>query len=113
MRDAGAGADRTEGLICMSKFIFCYRAPTSYTPGSADTISAWMAWFGELGANLVDPGDQVFERATTGASVADGVLAGYSVVTADDLDSALVLANGCPGLQEGFSVEVGKLAQLR
>jgi hypothetical protein len=96
----------------MSKFIFSYRAPTSYAPGSADTIAAWMAWFGELGTNLVDPGDQIFERATAGPAVTDSILSGYSVVTADDLQSALALANGCPGLQEGFSVEVGTLAQL-
>jgi hypothetical protein len=96
----------------MSKFIFSYRAPTSYTPGSANTIAAWMAWFGDLGTNLVDPGDQVVERATAGDAVADTILSGYSVVTADDLPSALALANGCPGLKEGFSVEVGKLAQL-
>jgi hypothetical protein len=100
-----------KGLIEMAKFVFIYRPPKNYAPGSDDATAAWMAWFGALGANIVDPGDQVFERTAVGGVVADSDLGGYSVITADDLASARELANGCPGLQEGFIVEVGKLAE--
>jgi len=101
-----------KGLIEMAKFVFIYRAPKNYTPGSDDATALWIAWFGALGAKIADPGDQVFERTAVGDAVADSDLAGYSVITADDLASARELATGCPGLQEGFTVEVGKLAQV-
>lgn len=34
----------------------------------------------------------------------------YTVVSADSLGEALALAQGCPGLQLGFGIEVGVLA---
>lgn len=37
---------------------------------------------------------------------------GYSIVTADDLQSALSMANSCPAVTRGGGVEVGVLASL-
>jgi hypothetical protein len=39
-------------------------------------------------------------------------LGGYSIVTADDLESAISLAKSCPTIERGGGVEVGLLAAL-
>jgi hypothetical protein len=36
------------------------------------------------------------------------VLTGYLVITADDRDTAVRMARGCPGLANGVSVEVAE-----
>jgi len=96
----------------MAKFLFSYRMSKDYVPGRPDAVAAWSAWFQELGASLVDPGNPVFERAGLGDCGADTALGGYSMITADDLDSALALAKGCPALQAGGGVEVGVITEL-
>jgi len=38
-------------------------------------------------------------------------VAGYSLVSAEDMDSALALAKGCPALQVGGGVEIGPVME--
>jgi YCII-related domain len=95
----------------MAEFLFTYRAPTEYTPG-ADTKSAWHAWFASMGDNLADVGNPVFESRTLGDCASNTMLGGYSIVTADDLEAAVALANGCPFLASGGGVEVGELTRV-
>lgn len=96
----------------MAKFILTYHAPEDYTPGSADSIAAWRSWFDGMGDRLDDIGQPVFHRTIVG-TVGDGTeLGGYSLVNADDLEDAVTLANGCPFLQNGGGVAVGKLEDL-
>jgi hypothetical protein len=100
---------RNEELIAVSKFLLIYRAPIDYVP-NAGTPEAWASWFAAAGASIVDPGDQVLVRDRVGPAVADSNLAGYSVIVADDISAAVSLATGCPGVEDGFTVEVGELA---
>src|ERR1700726_4463784 len=95
----------------MSTFLFSYRMPKNYRPGSADTMAAWNAWFDSMGANLVDRGNPVFESSALGNCGADTRLGGYSLITADDLEAAVALAKGCPGLQDAGGVEVGVITE--
>ena len=44
-----------------------------------------------------------------GGDPASAVLTGYVVINAGDPDEAARLAGGCPGLQNGVSVEVGEV----
>jgi len=96
----------------MTTFLFTYRAPKNYTPGSAGTMAAWTDWFENLGAQLQDYGNPVFDRRTVGDAGPDTVLGGYSMITADDLESAVTLAKGCPFVGAGGGVEVGELTEL-
>lgn len=96
----------------MSSYVFVYRAAKDYDGGSIDAFAAWQAWFEELGASLVDAGNPVFSRETVGESSSDTVLGGYSLITADDLEEAVSLAQGCPYVGAGGGVEVGELTQL-
>ena len=96
----------------MTTFLFTYRPPKGYVPGG-EAMDAWTAWFAELGDHIVDPGNPVFERITIGDCGTEiAPLGGYSVITADDLDSAVTLAKGCPVLSRGGGVEVGVITTV-
>jgi hypothetical protein len=74
-------------------------------------MAAWGAWFGGLGAAIVDAGNPFGPSATVAgdASVSDGApsaLTGYTVLSADSLQAAGELVKGCPVLVAGGSVEV-------
>ncbi len=96
----------------MAEFIFTYRTPADFTPGTPDGIAAWTAWFQGMGSQLRDMGKPVFNRAAVGESAHGPVLGGYSLVTADNLDEAVTLAKDCPIVAAGGGVEVGELADL-
>jgi len=96
----------------MSSYVFVYRAPSDYGPGTPDAPAAWQAWFEQLGGSLLDAGNPVFARRVIGSGPSETVLGGYSLVSAVDLDAAVKLAEGCPYLGAGGSVEVGELTLL-
>jgi hypothetical protein len=95
----------------MAKFLFAYRTNQS-APPSDDAVAAWGDWLESLGTNLADRGNPVFDRRALGNCGSETALGGYSFITAEDLNAALALAKGCPGLQSGGGVEVGELTFL-
>lgn len=95
----------------MAKFVLVYRGSPTYQ-GSPDAMEVWERWFQDLGGQLFDRGNPVFDRTVVGAGAADTVLAGYSVVEADDLAAATKLAHSCPAVAHGGAVEVGVLTVL-
>ena len=95
----------------MAKFLFSYRVPSDYRPG-AETAKAWAAWFESLGSSRIDTGHGVIATRTLGNLDADTRLGGYSVVAAEDLESAAALAGGCPALQLGGGVEIGAVPEI-
>jgi len=97
----------------MPKYIFTYHQPAGYVPGSdSGALAAWEAFFENIGANVVDPGQPVFERGTIGEVGTPSQLGGYSVVSAANFEEAVALAKGCPSIQYGGGVAVGALADL-
>ena len=96
----------------MPEYVLTYRSQKGYTP-SADTVAAWYAWFDGIGDQLVEMGRPVVERASIGEYNPERTqLGGYSIVRAEDLDAAVAIAKGCPGLTLGGGVEVGLLGQV-
>jgi hypothetical protein len=99
----------------MSKYVVAFRADPSRdaAPGAE---AAWGAWFADLGASVVDAGSRVdhVQRldAEDGVDAAKEVLAGYVVVEAADIDGAVRLAQGCPGLKSGVSVEIAETVPM-
>lgn len=75
-------------------------------------MQAWGAWFGGLGAAVVDGGNPVGATSTiaSNGSTSDGGGAnpatGYSVIQADSMAAATELAKGCPILASGGSIEL-------
>jgi len=85
------------------------------------TMTAWMAWFNRLveqgrckgGQSLGSEGKVVAGKA---GKVSDGpfaeskeTVAGYFLVSVDDIDEALAIARECPALAYGMTVEVRPL----
>lgn len=95
----------------MPKFLFSYRVPKDYQPGS-ETSKAWEAWFESLGGSRIDTGHGVLATRTLGKLDAETRLGGYSVVAAEDIDGAVALAGGCPALQLGGGVEIGAVPEI-
>jgi hypothetical protein len=96
----------------MAKYVFSYRVPSDYAP-HAGTAAEWQAWFGGLGSALVDVGNAVTDYASLGEVGGSGSrMVAYSVVSAEDMDSALALAKDCPVMRAGGGVEVGTVMEV-
>jgi hypothetical protein len=95
----------------MPTYVFAYRSKKGYT-GSPDAMAEWGAWFQELGGAVTNMGNPVFDRKTVGNTGSDTVLGGYSLIKADDLETAVTLAKGSPVLRNGGGVEVGELTEM-
>jgi hypothetical protein len=95
----------------MGNYLFAYRggAMAATDEERQAAMAASGGWFGGLGDAVVDPGNP-FGPSTSVGSGANGTagsgLSGYSVVKADSLDAAAKLADGCPVLSGGGSVDV-------
>ncbi|NUR57987.1 MAG: hypothetical protein HOV87_04695 [Catenulispora sp.] len=95
----------------MTNYVFSFRVPSDYAP-HAGTTAEWQAWFGGLGPALVDVGNAVTEYAALGEVGGSGSrMIAYSLIAAEDLDSALALAKDCPVLRVGGGVEVGPVME--
>ena len=95
----------------MAKLVFSYRVPADYRP-NAETPAEWGAWFGGMGPALVDVGNAITDYSSLGEVGGSGSrLIGYSVMSAEDLDSAVALAKDCPALRVGGGVEVGPVME--
>jgi hypothetical protein len=78
----------------------------------AQSLAAWQAWFGQLGDALVDGGNPTSQSRAVSpdGSVMDATMAptGYSIIKADNLDSAVKAAQMCPVLADGATVVVSE-----
>lgn len=102
----------------MAKYLLAYKGG-----GMGDTpeaqqkaMDAWLAWFGSLGADIVDQGSP-FGPSTTvsGGDTTEGGasgLTGYTIITASDLPAATEKAKGCPVLTSGGSIEVYEALEM-
>lgn len=104
----------------MPKYLFAYHGGT--TPENQDEIdkvmAAWMGWFENMGAAVVDGGNPVSQSHTvsSGGVTTDGganPISGYTVVSAPDHAAACDMAKGCPMVQDGSgSVEVAEIHEM-
>ena len=98
----------------MADYVFAYSGGNGVAVDEAERnaqMAKWGQWFGELGSAVVDGGAAMGAAKTVGpgGSVSDAGsrgLTGYSLVTADSLESAVELAKGCPVLEIGGAVDV-------
>ena len=98
----------------MANYVFAYSGGKGVAADEAERnaqMTKWGQWFGELGSAIVDGGAPTGTAKTVGpgGSVSDGGsrgLTGYSIVSADSLDSAVELAKSCPVLEVGGAVDV-------
>ena len=96
----------------MGKYVLAYKGGSmaETTEAQEAAMQAWMGWFGELGSAVIDGGNpfgpSTAVKSDGSSAAATAGLTGYSVVAADSLELAAKLAEGCPVLAAGGSVEV-------
>jgi hypothetical protein len=102
----------------MTKYVFIYHAPMTPAQAAPPTpeqmeavMGQWNAWAGRVGERMVDFGTPLAGgvRVTPEAtSPSTRQVAGYSIIDADDLASALELAQAHPHLNMpgGCEIEV-------
>jgi hypothetical protein len=98
----------------MAKYLFVYHGGSHPTnPQEVQEImNAWGAWFGGLGAAVIDGGNPVGKSYTVrvdGSLVDNGganPASGYSLIEASSIEDAHAKARGCPLLRAGGSIEI-------
>ena len=103
----------------MAKYLFVYHGGGAPNPADHKKImDAWGAWFGSMGAAVIDGGNPVGKSSTV---TSDGSLAsggganpasGYSLIEASSLEDAHKKAKGCPILQAGGSIEIAQAMDM-
>lgn len=100
----------------MAKYLFIYhgaKAPTN-PDDIQKTMDAWGAWFGSMGAAVIDGGNPVGQSSTVksdGSLVTGGgpnPVSGYSLIEASSLEDAHGKARGCPLLKAGGTIEIAQ-----
>jgi YCII-related domain len=93
----------------MANYVLTFRGQPGRTP-TAEEEARWPAWFGQISASIADMGNRVGQARSVGyQGQRDDALSGYIVITAADFDAAVAIAQGCPALQQGGSLEVGEI----
>lgn len=104
----------------MAKYLFVYHGgkhPSNPAEVKA-VMDAWGAWFGAMGAAVIDGGHPVGPSSTvkSDGSLADGgganPASGYSLIEASSLADAHKKAAGCPLLKAGGTVEVAQAMDM-
>lgn len=97
----------------MAKYLLAYSGGSMpETPAEQQKVmEQWMAWFGEMGSAVVDGGSPLAPSATirpngTVSEGGSGAISGYSILEAGDADQATKMAQGCPLLNAGGTIEV-------
>ena len=81
--------------------------------GRQRVMAAFGEWFEELGPRLIDPGNPVGRAVTIDdSSVTEGggtnPISGYTVIEANDMDTAIELVKRGPIVQGGRTVEIAE-----
>ena len=104
----------------MAKFMFLYKGPASdMNDLSEDQVNAimdgWNRWMDKVGDALVDVGHPMDNSASVVDDGSRGTaeqISGYSIVQADDLQSAIKLSDKHPFLSDGkgqFAIDIFEL----
>jgi hypothetical protein len=109
--ESTSNVDRNHKEHIMSAFVLAFRNDPAVN-ATEEEVAAWGTWFQELGPAVTDMGSRVGATNLLGSSAGANALSGYVLVDATDLTAATALAEGCPGLSYGGSVEVGELIAM-
>lgn len=103
----------------MSQFIIVYiggNKPASEDEGKQQ-MAKYREWLASLGDAAVSPANPLKNTQTVGAdgSVSGGgssTMSGYTIIEAGSHDEAIAIAQACPFLEMGGSLEVSELMQM-
>ncbi len=102
----------------MAKYLFAYyggKQPAS--KAESDKVMAdWMKWFESMGKAVVDagnpttPGKMVSGKGL--ANIGRNPVTGYSIVQAESLDKAVVLAKSCPQIASDGQIAIYEIMPM-
>ena len=104
----------------MANYVLVYKGGGAMPETDEDRnaeLASWGRWYDGMGAAVVDGGNPFGASAGIAGdgSVSSGApsgLTGYTIISADSLDAAAALAQGCPILANGGSIEVYETFQI-
>ena len=109
--------------MATQRYLFVYRTLPPEAPPSPTELqqmfAKWEEWKQKFKKEIVDigdglrPGGKIVRQGQTtdGPFIeAKEVLAGYSIVAADNIERALEVAHACPVVARGGNVEIRELA---
>jgi hypothetical protein len=100
--------------IAMPKYLIMYEGsmPPPPTPEAREQMmSAFMAWAGEVGEHMVDPGAPLGASRTVssdGDTEEPSPIGGYTLLSADSLEEAVGLVRSHPFLKRGGTLRVSE-----
>lgn len=103
----------------MANYIIAYHGgskPESPEAGAAH-MEKWKGWLVALGDAVVNPGTPLGNsRIVSSQGVTDdggtNPMSGFSVVEADSIDAAIAMAQACPFLETGGTLEVAEMKNM-
>ena len=103
----------------MPRYILAYHGGNAeeYEVSEEEELTRWQNWMNDMGQACIDEGGPVgWAKTVRVAGIAHNggtnPLAGYSIVEADDIETAREMAKGCPILATGGSVEVAPIGEM-
>ena len=103
----------------MAQYMITYLGgePPSSPEEGKQHFAKYMDWLSSLGDAAVSPANPLKNTSTVDS---DGVvstggatsMSGFTIVEADSMDAALLMAKACPFLDIGGSLEVSELMQM-
>jgi hypothetical protein len=101
----------------MNKYVLIFQVEKSFED-TEEMGQAIAKWYDSIGSNLLDGGNPFnpeFEAHVTATGVTHDAddAAGYSIISATDLDAAIAVAKACPLLEmEGVSLKVYQTMEM-
>ncbi len=78
-------------------------------------MAEWGAWYASMGDSLVDGGAPISHSTAIGSDGpidAPASLTGYTIIQAADMEAATAIAQGCPVLPNGHSVQISECIDM-
>ena len=103
----------------MSQYVIVYLGgdqPSTPEEGKQH-FSKYMEWMSSLGDSVVSPAIPLKDTSTVSpdGTIREGgssAMSGFTIIEADSMDAALSIAQSCPFLEIGGSLEVSQLMQM-
>ena len=103
----------------MPQYIITYlggNQPSSPEEGK-EHFSKYMNWLSSLGDSAVSPANPLKDTNTINpdGSVTNGSttsMSGFTIIEADSMEAAILIAKGCPFLDIGGSLELSELMKM-
>ncbi len=103
----------------MPQYIITYLGgdkPSSPEEGKQH-MSKYRAWLSSLGDSAVSPANPLKNTSTVNSDGTDTTggtttMSAYTIIEADSMDAALLIAKACPFLDIGGSLEVSELVEM-